>query len=102
MRDLFVRCAAVAAMASGVGCSDSHDDEPLSIAKVSPARLSNEDGWRLFDRSISSGFAPPSNRILDVTLDRVESLVAIKAFGPAPYRVHVVLQRSRELTHPYS
>lgn len=62
------------------------NDEPLS--KVTPARTSSPASWALFDRSLTSTFAPNAEP-LRLTLDRAAQLSAVKVFGPAPYRLRV-------------
>lgn len=58
------------------------------MVKIPPAGVSEVDAWRLFDRSVTSAFAPSRNQV-SATLDHAEAVVAIKVFGPAPHRLRV-------------
>lgn len=64
----------------------TEDRSPL--VKRIPIGISSEAAWSLFDRSIDSGFAPPTAPVV-VNLDEVSELAAIKVYGPAPYGLRV-------------
>src|SRR5438876_9164165 len=90
MQILIARSAMLMAAALVVmGCrTESDAGEAVSLAKISPAGVSEVEAWRLFDRSVTSAFTPSRNQVT-VTLGRAEAVAAVKVFGPAPYRVTV-------------
>ena len=81
--------AAAASFAVLSGCRGDFDAEtPPEIFKISPSSVSVAEGWRLFDRSVSSGFHP-TDKPVEVTFDKVERVTAIKVFGSSPYLLRV-------------
>ncbi|MDB4955202.1 MAG: repeat protein, partial [Myxococcales bacterium] len=76
-------------VAAVAGCRGDFDvDSSVEISKVSPASVSAPEAWRLFDRSLASGFSP-TDKPIEVTFDKTERVTALKVFGPAPYRLTV-------------
>lgn len=69
-------------------CRSGGDDVDALRFKLSPLRVSSEEGWRLFDRSIETG-ATPSGPIA-VTLERAQRVAAVKVYGPAGYQLDIV------------
>ena len=75
-------------LASTAGCrTDLGSSEPPEIVRVSPASVSLDGAWKLFDRSISSSYVPAGP--VRLTLDRSVQLSAIKVYGAAPYRLRI-------------
>src|SRR5262249_52636583 len=67
---------------------DSSVDEPVAVAKIAPASVSEAGGWALFDRSVASAYKP-GGRTLVATFGRKGRLVAIQGPGPSPVRIEV-------------
>src|SRR5262245_16623411 len=67
----------------------SGDDEAAAAAhfKLSPLRVSSEDGWRLFDRSIETG--RKRSAPLVVPFQRARRVAAVKVYGPDGYQLEV-------------
>lgn len=80
--------AAVMAMGTITGCRGDEIDASSAMVRTSPASLSVEGAWGLFDRSIESGFVPDET-VIRAALDRQEQLSAIKVYGASPYRLRV-------------
>src|SRR5262245_19574074 len=78
----------VVGMVSGACGMGLEPEETRELARAAPRSVSQPEAWRLFDRSVSSGFTPGGDAIL-VGLDRSDPIAAIKVRGPAPYRVQV-------------
>lgn len=58
---------------------DSGETEAQDAAEVA----------RLFDRDLTSGYAPSATALVDVYLDDVHALSEIRVYGPADYRLSV-------------
>ncbi len=84
----WVWSALLAASFTCHGGDDASLDALPSLVRLTPTNVSIEDGWHLFDRSISSGHAPTAQPIHVALGGRLE-LAAIKVFGPSPYRLSV-------------
>lgn len=67
-------------------CHDNvHDeDRPGRLVRLSPTGVSTNDAWKLFDRSLSSGFVPTRDAV-HVELARDTRVLAVKVRGGVPY-----------------
>lgn len=85
-RRLLCVCVAIVAAA---GCRSDVDDDSLGpLFRLSPVVVTHADGWKLFDRSLSSGYMPTGEPV-HVELAGDQRLAAIKVRGGSPYRMTV-------------
>lgn len=56
------------------------------LERLTPVTVSHEDGWRLFDRSVSSGYTPGEQSLI-VSVDPGSRVAVLKVRGPAPYQL---------------
>lgn len=80
-------CAAL--LIVGGSCHGTGDPQPLAgLSRITPAKVSTAEAWRLFDRSLSSGFAPGSEPV-GLDLGQRQQIVAFKVHGASPYVVEL-------------
>src|SRR5262249_16680758 len=90
-----IRAIAGACILVVAGCEGGDDalSERPALERVVPVEVkapSATDAWRLFDRSLASGFAPGDRVDLELRLESAQAVGAVKVAGPAGYRLQIL------------
>lgn len=86
-----VVCAFIVGCYGGIG-----SEEATRVAKLTPSSVSNENAWKLFDRSTSSAYIP-DGQPLRIHFDRSSTIWAVKSFNASPYRVSIQTTDGRSI-----
>src|SRR5690242_16434967 len=78
-----------------IGCAGRDDGatERLALERVVPVAIKSpsvNEAWRLFDRSLVSGFDPGDHADLELRLESTKLLTAVKVAGAAGYRLQIL------------
>jgi hypothetical protein len=69
-----------------LGCRGGNEPVPEDLVKLTPASVSSDEAWALFDRDMTTGFVPSSEPI-EIAFERDQAFAAFRVFGSSPYRV---------------
>ncbi|HEY4243548.1 MAG TPA: SpvB/TcaC N-terminal domain-containing protein [Kofleriaceae bacterium] len=94
-----VACAATASLTCNPEPRDPDATDDLTLAKVTPSAVSDPEAWRLFDRSLASGYTPGGDPVA-ITLEHPAALAKIKVRGPAPYTLQLSTSDGSSLGFP--